>query len=56
MCGISVKIKKITYQARIKIWTITLLISRDLEHLFGEDDGTPLKLSCLENPMDGGAW
>ena len=23
---------------------------------FGEVDGTPLQYSCLENPMDGGAW
>ena len=22
----------------------------------GEGDGTPLQSSCLENPMDGGAW
>ena len=22
----------------------------------GEGNGTPLKYSCLENPMDGGAW
>ena len=22
----------------------------------GEGDGTPLQCSCLENPMDGGAW
>ena len=22
----------------------------------GEGDGTPLLYSCLENPMDGGAW
>ena len=21
-----------------------------------EGDGTPLQCSCLENPMDGGAW
>ena len=21
-----------------------------------EDNGTPLQYSCLENPMDGGAW
>ena len=21
-----------------------------------EQDGTPLQYSCLENPMDGGAW
>ena len=24
--------------------------------LGGEGDGTPLQYSCLENPMDGGAW
>ena len=23
---------------------------------FGERNGTPLQYSCLENPMDGGAW
>ena len=27
-----------------------------LSSLFGEGDGTPLQYSCLENPMDGGAW
>ena len=25
-------------------------------YLSGEGDGTPLQYSCLENPMDGGAW
>ena len=24
--------------------------------LFGEGSGTPLQYSCLENPVDGGAW
>ena len=24
--------------------------------LVGEGSGTPLQYSCLENPMDGGAW
>jgi len=24
--------------------------------MFREGDGTPLQYSCLENPMDGGAW
>jgi len=24
--------------------------------ILGEGDGTPLQYSCLENPMDGGAW
>ena len=25
-------------------------------HNSGEGNGTPLQYSCLENPMDGGAW
>ena len=24
--------------------------------IHGEGDGTPLQYSCLENPMDRGAW
>ena len=28
----------------------------DTEPLNGEGNGTPLQYSCLENPMDGGAW
>ena len=24
--------------------------------IHGEGNGTPLQYSCLENPMDGGAW
>ena len=27
-----------------------------LTRIFREGDGTPLQYSCLENPMDGGAW
>ena len=27
-----------------------------LTHKAGEDTGAPLQYSCLENPMDGGAW
>ena len=29
---------------------------KELAHVIGEGDGTPLQYSCLENPMDGGAW
>ena len=28
----------------------------DCHCCFGEGNGTPLQYSCLENPMDGGAW
>ena len=37
---------------------ITLMAENkeELMSLFGEGNGTPLQYSCLENPMDGGAW
>ena len=28
----------------------------DLDNIFVDANGTPLQYSCLENPMDGGAW
>ena len=33
-----------------------LLVFKLSNLLFGEGNGTPLEYSCLENPMDGGAW
>ena len=27
-----------------------------IAQVIGEGNGTPLQYSCLENPMDGGAW
>ena len=34
----------------------SLLSSQYLKQYHGEVNGTPLQYSCLENPMDGGAW
>ena len=28
----------------------------DFVIFMGEGNGTPLQYSCLENPIDGGAW
>ena len=36
-------------------WCISCLFTFSLL-LPGEGNGTPLQYSCLENPMDGGAW
>ena len=33
-----------------------LSISHTLISLFGEGNGNPLQYSCLENPVDKGAW
>ena len=38
-----------------KFLTINSVYLLDVE-LFGEGNGNPLQYSCLENPMDGGAW
>ena len=35
---------------------VYLAKSSCLWRLIGEGNGTPLQYSCLENPMDGGAW
>ena len=38
---------------------MTKILSFDFSLLYipiGEDNGTPLQYSCLENPMNGGAW
>ena len=41
-------------------WTfvakVMSLLFNMLSRLVGEGNGTPLQYSCLENPMDGGAW
>ena len=31
-------------------------VMTNLDSILGEGNGTPLQCSCLENPMDGGAW
>ena len=39
--------------------SITNSVDMNLSKLWkiiGEDNGNPLQYSCLENPMDGGAW
>ena len=37
----------ITQQTQFKLYT---------KDYIGEGNGNPLQYSCLENPMDGGAW
>ena len=46
-----IKYEKTT--TRFDINTTKYLASR---LVVGEGNGTPLQYSCLENPMDGGAW
>ena len=38
------------------MWCIMLIDLWVLKNPCGEDEGTPLQYSCMENPMERGAW
>jgi len=38
------------------LFVCVLLLYARVVLIVGEGNGTPLQYSCLENPMDGGAW
>ena len=40
----------------IELFNDEQVINLLLMNKFGEDNGNPLQYSCLENPMDRGAW
>ena len=42
------------YEALIYLFLTSLL--KRIVDVIGEGNGNPLQYSCLENPMDGGAW
>ena len=44
------------YGQRSMLDLLLVLFRGCLQQSSGEGDGTPLQYSCLENPMDGGAW
>ena len=37
-------------------WWLTFVFKCSYHFIFREGNGTPLQYSCLENPMEGGAW
>ena len=39
-----------------KIFTSNIWYIHYVMYVCGEGNGTPLQYSCLENPMDEGAW
>ena len=44
----------VSQQTSLKSQLINILVNNMVS--VGEGNGTPLQYSCLENPMDGGAW
>ena len=53
---------KAARQGRAEVWAGRWTGQTCTDHIYlipeelGEGSGTPLQDSCLENPMDGGAW
>ena len=64
--GITFVSSERSFFREIKLKQIRMLTMFYLKHFFfffclllihkGEGNGNPLQYSCLENPMDGGAW
>ena len=50
--GKTIALTRWTFVGKVK----SLLFNMVSRLLIGEGNGTPLQYSCLENPMDGGAW
>ena len=42
--------------ARTRYWIKSFELVASPQGRCGKGNGTPLQYSCLENPMDGGAW
>ena len=47
--------RRITNSSK-RVLTFVVRAWFDICYSNGEGNGTPLQYSCLENPMDGGAW
>ena len=50
-----IKLKKLDF-CSIPLYLGCSFLCPYLDRNGGEGNGTPLQYSCLENPMDGGAW
>ena len=53
---INIKINGKRFSGLLNTGSDTTVISKHLWPKSREGNGTPLQYSCLENPMDGGAW
>ena len=58
-CSHGIDCGKVTMLTRMDVVILKIWQSGDkrgLSFVRGEGSGNPLQYSCLENPMDGGAW
>ena len=54
--GLKQKLIDLSYSKKILRQLLLIQHSGKKSKTFGEGNGNPLQYSCLENPMDGGAW
>ena len=50
------QVKKQQLESDVEQQTGSKLGKEYVKAVYGEGNGNPLQYSCLENPMDGGAW
>ena len=50
------KVNIFIWLTTLEIFPLFLKYMYLIDFFFGEGNGTPFQYSCLENPMDGGAW
>ena len=50
---VSISKPMVSLQLTFKNMVFSIMVSSGM---IGEGNDTPLQYSCLENPMDGGAW
>ena len=49
-------VRCVNYSSKKKLCLVCLLRLECIQVVVGKGNGDPLQYSCLENPMDGGAW
>ena len=47
---------KVKSESEVKFAQLCQTLCNSIDYTVGEGNGTPLRYSCLENPMDSGAW
>ena len=56
LCQCSLKMHVVGEGPGLTLWVLRHFFSLISSLLYGKGAGTPLQYSCLENPMDRGAW
>ena len=56
ICTSKILKRLLSFSSSSKYFLISLMIFPLIHGLLGKGNGNPLQYSCMEYPMDGGAW